>query len=297
MTNTTPAIAHIRRPGPLCLLVDQGRVNCQHFGLCSGGAVDAYAYSWANKLLGNKPAAAALEITLGPAEIHFEQNTQIALCGAKNSATLNNKALIPWSSHRIHAGDTLKIAMAKSGLRSYLSIKGGFIATPYFGSRAPLSEHGTEIPLTKGERLYYAEDDAKDSTHKTAHWQAIPSYQKELTLCLYPCYQYSAFSAAAINTLQNSSYAISAQSNRMAYCLKGQEVVWGKTDIVSEGIAFGSVQIPPNGQPIVLLTDRQTIGGYPKIGCVKADDCYALAQRRPGQYVRFNFISFNDEPH
>ncbi|WP_075187650.1 biotin-dependent carboxyltransferase family protein [Teredinibacter haidensis] len=289
MTNNTEqkALATLNKTGSLCLLVDRGRRRCQHFGLCSGGAVDAYAWHWANKLIDNNPNSATLEITLGPCDITFSHATRIALCGAEANATLSGRALPPWSSTRVAAGDKLSVKQAKSGLRAYLAIEGGFTNSGLFGSCEPLKENGQPRSLLAGDQFEYPIHTRQKQLNRSAHWQAIPSYTEELILHLHPCYQFEFFSETSIDNLLNNLFSIGANSNRMGYRLEGKPTVWDKQGIMSEGIAFGSVQIPPDGQPIVLLNDRQTIGGYPKIGCVHAADCYSLAQRRPGQKVRF----------
>ena len=289
-TKTTEGRAHLNKAGPLTLLQDRGRQGSQILGICTSGAADAYAFAWSNTLLGNQENAAALEISLGPFEVSFDSSTRIALCGADCGATLNGKKIIPWSSHKVKPGDTLRLSMARSGLRIYLAIAGGFLCNHIFSSCAQLSNDGKNLSLQNADQLHYQPVE-NVTPCRNVHWQAIPDYTTTLELNLYPCYQFLHFEKNEILKLLSDDYRIGVDSNRMGYRLEGQNVNWHRKGIVSEGIAFGSVQIPPNGQPIVLLNDRQTIGGYPKVGCIAAADCYQLAQRRPGQKVTFKLAS------
>lgn len=289
------AAATVIKPGPHSLLEDLGRCHNKQLGLPSGGAADIYAYHWANKLLDNLNTSAALEITLGPCILEFQEPTQIAICGARSEMTLvrtgQRHSMIPWSARKIKAGDRVNIGMASSGLRSYVAIAGGFKQPNILGSCEPLTADGRLQLLAEGDQLYYTPEAPVSKFNRSAHWHAIPDYHAELVLSLHPCYQYHHFSAEATARLFNATYRIEANSNRMGYRLRGPNIPWKHGGIISEGIAFGSVQIPPDGQPIVLLNDRQTIGGYPKVGCIHASDCYELSQRRPGQTVRFELVS------
>ncbi|SMF00962.1 biotin-dependent carboxylase uncharacterized domain-containing protein [Alteromonadaceae bacterium Bs31] len=276
------------KPGPMSSLQDRGRQGCQHLGLCSGGAADGYAFKWANRLLDNPDDAACLEITLGPCEIHFSHAARIALCGASSECCIAGNPIPPWGTWNVGENETLSIPMAKTGLRFYLAVEGGFIAKKIFNSFSSLNPDGSLAVFKEGDKLAYPISKNKKNTLKrSVYWKNIPDFRAELTLRLHPSYQYSLFSGECRRKLFSSCYTLSPQCNRMGYRLQGDALKWERGGIVSEGIAYGAVQIPPDGQPIVLLNDRQTIGGYPKIGCVSAEDCYLLAQRRPGQKVRF----------
>lgn len=271
------------------LLVDRGRHHCQHLGLCSGGAADMYAYHWANQLSATNMDAAVLEITLGPVAVTFHSPTVIALSGASCEARINGRKLYNWAAARVGAGETLSLGMASSGLRTYLAVAGGFVSPQLFGSCERLNPDASQRLLVAGEVLHYplANQELFDRPRQMLPWHQVPDHQSPLTLHLHPCYQFDGFPADEIDRLVNSEFVVSPHSNRMGYRLEGEEIRWRGAGIVSEGIALGSVQVPPDGQPIVLLGDRQTIGGYPKLGCVHAADCYQLAQRRPGQRVSF----------
>ena len=278
------------KPGPLSLLQDGGRHGMQHLGISPGGAADRHAYAWACKLLGNHHRAAALEITLGPVRLVASCATRFALTGADLNARIDGDPISPWCCHTIKAGQMLEFGLPRSGLRAYLAVPGGFQAPLVHGSRSTSVReqlgglHGNGNALTAGDVLAF---EGAEVTPRCTPTRFIPDYRSELTLRLLPGYQFSAFSKHDVEQLLAGSYKVSAESDRMGYRLEGQAIGRHLPGIVSEGIAYGAVQVPPNGQPIVLLADRQTIGGYPKLGCVATHDACMLAQRMPGAAVRF----------
>jgi biotin-dependent carboxylase-like uncharacterized protein len=281
-------------------LQDLGRRGFQHLGFAQGGAADEHAFLWANKLLNNKPGSCALEITLGPFAAEFDGPARMAVTGACTEVWINDIAQPSWQTITVAAGDSLKIKPARHGLRSYLAIYGGFIADTQLGSQSMVMREKTGPflggPLTVNTPLSFT---AGTLPPTKAHTQVpsayIPDYSSHvLDVHLLPSYQYPDFSADARHNFFAADYAISADSNRMGYCLSGPTIAPPAATLLSEGIAFGSVQIPPSGQAIILLKDRQTIGGYAKIGCVSHLDCFRLSQRRPGQKVRFVEGSIED---
>lgn len=281
----------ILKPGPLTLVQDRGRKGYQHFGLAQGGAADPYARYWANRLLGNQADAACLEITLGPFAAEFTAATVIAITGADLQYSLNEHPLRNWQSHRVNKGDVLQCRPGNKGLRTYLAVTEGFQTEILFGSRSEVPrEKLTNLQVQENAVLPYKCCDPNSRGMTATPTRFIPNYSEDLLLRTFATYQYSLFPEETRRTFCASVFTISANSDRMGYRLEGEPLAWPHGAIISEGIAPGSVQIPPDGQPIVLLNDRQTIGGYPKIGCVRAFDCGQLAQRRPGQKVRFEFV-------
>lgn len=284
------AALRILHVGSLATLQDRGRRGAQQWGFSESGASDRYAYDWANRLLANSENAAAIEITLGRLQIEFSAPTYVALTGADMTATLNGEALRNWSSHAVKAGDHLCLGYARTGLRAYLAIDGGFLAPTMFGSVSSVARENIgpylHAPLHIGTSLSYRPTLARKRKTITPP-RFIPNYQNTLELHFFASEQYAQFSTKAQQRLTTGCYTICQNSDRMGYQLRGNNIEWQHSDIVSEGIALGSIQVPANGQPIVLLSDRQTIGGYPKIGCVRREDTFQLAQRRPGQHVRF----------
>lgn len=283
----------VLKPGVLSLLQDNGRIGQQHLGLSNGGPADPLAFSWANRLLNNSDSATVVEVSVGGLELQARVRTVFCVCGADMPLTLNNEARALWQSHVVHPGDVIKLGYAKHGLRAYLAVSGGFAVKPQFGSTATVVREqvgGIDgFALNTGSWLPCATSDS-NRLYRTADI-ALPDYSGDLTVHLVPGYQYAEFSKTAIQLLLHSKFTVGDRSDRMAYQLNGPQIDAPKEGIASEGNCLGAVQIPPDGQPYVLLNDRQTIGGYPKPGSILSTDCAQLAQRRPGSIVRFRMIS------
>lgn len=281
----------IIKSGPLSLIQDAGRKHVQYLGLAEGGPCDAHAFFWANYLLGNSNFCAVVEITFGPFEGLFQSDAVISICGANLNCTINNESVVNWSSHKVKKGDVIRFIPGNNGIRAYLAIKNGFKTPQHFGSFSEVVREGFfQKAIENGLTLHYEKNMLKNWRLTSVPDKFIPNYKSNLILRVIPSYQYKDFNLGSKKIFEQSQYAISPNSDRMGYRLKGQEVQWSGKGIISEGIAFGSVQIPPDGQPIVLLNDRQTIGGYPKIGCVCKKDCSQLMQRQANQKISFKFI-------
>lgn len=280
------------KPGQLSLIQDFGRFGLSHLGITQSGPVDDYAYSWANHLLGNPANVPVLEITLGQAEFEVGHDCQLAITGGDLAATLDGEPLTNWCTFSAHKGQRIKFALPTNGLRAYLAVRGGFNVRPHLGSVATVAKEGlgglhhNGQPLQAGDKLHF---DAHTLDNKPLQmtFRLKPDYNLPLRLRVIESYQNEAFSDVARHTFFTRTFTVSQHADRMGYRLTGPAVNPPSEPILSEGIALGSVQIPPDGQPIVLLNDRQTIGGYPKIGCVAKIDLPRLAQAKPGQSVRF----------
>lgn len=281
----------IERAGALSLLQDLGRHGYQDIGVTSGGAIDKHAFQWANKLLDNDPNCCQIEISMGPFKATFSKATSFSLCGAICPSTLNGRPLTPWSTQHAQAGDTIEIGYARQGVRCYLAIADGFSVASTLGSCSAVMRdkfggiHGDGLPLRDGDSLPYA-GQVRPVTRQVKQ-QFRPQYAPVIELGVLPTYQFEQFSQAQRARFFDSEYTITALSNRMGYRLEGTAIETPSAQFISEGIALGAIQIPANGQPIILLNDRQTIGGYPKIGCVCAQDLSKLAQAPAGSKVRF----------
>lgn len=280
---------HIIKPGWQSTIQDLGRQGYFRSGLSEGGALDEIAFRWANALLNNPANAACIEILMGDFEAEFDASSTIAITGADLSCTLNGKAVAHWQSLSVNRGDRIRFHAPVSGLRAYLAIAGGWQTPIQFGSRSTvLREKLGGIDgdkLKTGQQLAYVEGVNAPTRQLDTLW--IPDYTQELRLKVLPSYQYDQFSATAKQRFFTSEYTVSQRIDRMGYRLEGPEVKAQSQQLISEGIAMGAIQVPPDGQPIVLLKDRQTIGGYPKLGCVASLDCSLLSQQAPGKRVRF----------
>ncbi|MGB5446465.1 MAG: biotin-dependent carboxyltransferase family protein [Psychromonas sp.] len=281
----------IQNPGALSLLQDLGRYGFQNIGVTSGGPMDAHAFHWANRLLDNSPEAPQIEITMGPFQATFMESTSFSLCGAKIAAKLNAKAIASWQSWQAKPGDVLEIGYPEKGLRTYLAVKGGFKVATTLGSVSTvvrdqfggLSKQGHK--LSRGDLLPY--EGFVQAYQRAVPKQFIPTFSEVLQIGVLPTYQFHQFSSQARDTFFSQLYTVTPQIDRMGYRLSGTAVKFESQSFVSEGIALGAIQIPANGQPIVLMRDRQTIGGYPKMGCVCLRDLALLAQATPGTKIQF----------
>ncbi|WP_220718046.1 5-oxoprolinase subunit C family protein [Agarivorans litoreus] len=304
---TKAASLTVLRSGPQMLVVDQGRIGFQHIGVSPGGPADKHAFNWANRLLANPVNSPALEITFGGAKLHFEQACQIAVCGAAVPLSFeinkaNNKPIATWQSIDVEAGQTLHMGASRSGLRAYLAIQGGFILNSelHSVSSSPKQALGpfNGRALKQNDKLLYSIKSAKQlastPVKQTPH-QFIPNYKEHLKLALIPGYQFHAFSPQQRQQILQQDYQISELSDRMGVRLKGIAIKNVPQTKESEAIALGAVQIPPNGLPIILSVDRQTIGGYPKLGCISRLDLFALNQRHPKQSISFYVSSVEEQ--
>lgn len=277
--------------GSLTLLQDDGRLGHHRLGLTTGGPLDQLSFDWANRLCGNRAGTPALEITLGGLRLEALAKSRIAVTGAAAPLRLNGRSVESWRSHNLAAGDRLEIGMAKTGCRLYLAVAGGFIAEDQFGSVAAVMREGLGGHNGRGAAIR-----AGDSLHCAAvppdRCFSVPPALRpacggEARLHVIPCLD----SRTRLRTLRRrfftQQYRVSSRSDRMGYRLEGEPLLCPSSSFLSTGLALGTVQLPPDGQPIVLLHDHQTIGGYPKLGVVASSDLRLLAQLRPGETLSF----------
>lgn len=270
---------------------DRGRFGYQHLGVTQGGAIDEYSYRWANRLLDNAEGAAVIEVTYGGFVVEFDCTTNIALTGGDLQAQLNGRPISVWQSAHARAGDILSFSHPSKGLRAYLAVSGGVLSPVALGSRSVVMREGLGGIENAGRKLSesdYLSCDAHPHTRiSRVPSVAIPRYNDNIELGVIEGYQISGFTRADICRFYASEYQVTNNIDRMGYRLNGAALKPVKSGIVSEGIALGAIQIPSDGQPIVLMADRQTIGGYPKLGCVAPLDLCMLAQSGPGTSVGF----------
>ncbi|NOH47566.1 biotin-dependent carboxyltransferase [Vibrio rotiferianus] len=283
----------VEKPGPLSLIQDFGRFGLAHIGITQSGPVDDYAYSWSNHLLGNPVNCSVIEITLGNANFKALADCHLALCGGDLNASINGEPIANWSDFCLRKGQTLKFGMPKNGLRAYLAVKGGFSVEKHLGSTSTVLRESLGGMTKDGEPLKAADiigfepHSLPMSKPKQMTFRFKPDYNLPLKLRVIEGYQFEDFSQQSIDDFYSARFKISPNSNRMGYRLEGKAIQPPYDGVLSEGIALGSIQIPNDGNPIVLLNDHQTIGGYPKFGCVARIDLPRLAQAKPGQTVSF----------
>lgn len=281
---------------PLCLLQDSGRFGVRHLGVTQGGAADWVSMSWANTLLGNSPEAAVIEVTLGGLTLLAEQDCCLALAGADLGAMLDDRPLAPWRSFFLGKGQRLRFTQPILGARAYLAAPGGFAALPVLGSRSTVVREelggldGLGKPLAKGELLNYS---GSAFVLRSLSPQQVPDLDLNSPLDVVLGAQIGLFSGLSLFDAFNSDWTLDTRADRMGMRLLGPELTYLGTPMISEGIPLGAIQVPPDGRPIVLLNDRQTIGGYPRLGALTPLSLARLAQCLPGRVIRLKPILQN----
>lgn len=298
---------HIIKSVGLTLVIDQGRQSAQQHGLSASGPMDSHAFYWANHLLGNHRNAPLLEVTMGGLSLTVNHDTILSITGADLAANIeradgSKQALTPWLTYRLLKHDILHIGhFQKKGMRTYIAFKGGlqFSHKPLFNSyssvkRENLGGHKNNGSAIKSnDRLSIIPAQCSDSSrpYLTAtpyKFRTAMNNESSLTIKVNLAYQAKLFSTQALHIFLSQTYTVSQLIDRMAYRLIAAEKITApKQGIVSEGIALGSVQITPDGEPIILMRDRQTIGGYPKIAILTEEGVNALSQTSPGQQINF----------
>ncbi len=292
----------VTHAGVLSLLQDAGRFGAFSLGLTNGGPADSHAFYWANRLCGNELNTAAIEINLGGLSLIAQVDCLIAVTGAPMPLSINGRPQSLWCSFFVKAGDNITLGYASQGVRAYLAIAGGFDVKPSFGSVSTVCRES--VGGLKGEKLQendilpcHALSDLSQNRAKAKQLLLAendqPKYTNEITLHTMLSYQQKHFSSTEKRMFFSGEYEVSTRWDRMGYRLTGRAIKADIEGILSEGICYGAVQVPADGQPIVLLNDRQTIGGYPKVGAVISQDCAKLSQLRQGGKVRFEPISMS----
>jgi len=286
------------KPGWLSTVQDLGRYGYQQYGVSVAGSMDHFATAVANRLVGNPNNAAVLELTLKGPELAFDGDTHIAITGADLAPTISGKSVPLWKCIKVSRGSRLCFSTARAGARSYLAISGGIDVPLIHGSRSThcASETGglNGKPLRQGEVLHIGQSlqSVGSLRGKRLPDRLIPHYGKSATLRIIPGPQGNLFPATALTTLASSSYSVTPESNRMGYRLAGPKIAReGPEGFISDCTAMGALQIPADGQPILLMADRQTTGGYPKIGCVITADLPLAAQLAPGDTITFSLTT------
>lgn len=290
----------ILKPGLCTTFQDAGRTGHQHIGVPVNGPMDALAQQLANLLVGNPLDCSTLEMTLQGPTLRFDTGALIAISGADLGAKLNGDALPPNRSVRATPGSILEFGQRKNGARAYLAIAGGFTVEKVLGSASTYRRGAYNGVLGRallaGDRLGFA------SCFRNAPRVLLPAAltrsierEADAAIRVVAGREWDTFTEEARHNLLNGDYRIGNDSERMGYRLQGAELALAKPlELLSEAVTFGTVQVPPSGQPIVLMADRQTTGGYPRIANVISADLPLLAQRLPGEAVRFQLTTLEE---
>lgn len=307
----------IRKSGMLTTVQDQGRIGYQKYGIVTSGAMDPLASRITNLLVGNQAGAAVLEMTLMGAEIAFQQDALIAFGGGDMPASIDDVPVHSYRSIYITKGSVLRFGNIKRGCRVYLAIAGGFDIPVVMDSystylRAAIGGFDGR-PLKKGDELSFGsfpihaeklfhelrEQAHSDSTFQEVDWgissKFLPALPKSPVVQAFKGRQYSWFTQESGDTFFSEPFEITPQSDRMGYRLQGPRLELAESkDLLSEAVTFGTIQVPSDGNPIILLADRQTTGGYAKIAQVATVDLPILAQLKPGDAIHFKEISYKE---
>jgi antagonist of KipI len=300
----------IAKPGLLTTVQDGGRWGLQHLGVVPGGAMDRVALALANALVGNRAGEAALEVTLLGPQIAFEEDVLVALSGAEFDASVGDAEMPRDRPVFLPAGSEIALRRAVRGTRACLAVAGGIALEPLLGSRStylPARFGGLEgRALRAGDVLALAPDAAHIAAERyekvskrassrggvrSVRWSApaltLPEHEP-IALHAMPGRHHDEFDADSRRAFFDAQWRVSPDSNRMGFRLAGPVLARPRGgEILSEPTCLGTVQVPANGAPIVLMVDHQTTGGYPKIAEVAGADVPRLAQLAPGATLRF----------
>lgn len=285
----------VLNPGLLTTVQDMGRVGYQQFGISVSGVMDPRSAAIANILVGNPQEDAVLECTIMGPHLQFDQENTIAIAGGDLTPTLDGQPMPMYRAVQVKAGQVLRFIAPKVGCRAYIAFAGGLDIPEVMGSRSTYLKAklgGLEgRKLQKGDTIGFR----APNTPKNLEIRAlIPEFVSKpvynLRVILGP--QDDAFTLEGIHTFLDQIYTVTQESDRMGCRLDGPVIRHiADGNIISDGIAFGAIQVPSEGKPIIMLADRQTVGGYTKIANVITADFRILAQLKAGDKVRFQQVS------
>lgn len=295
----------------LATIQDLGRYGLQKFGVIVGGAMDSNSLRIANLLVGNSEGEGALEVTLFGTSLLFESDELIAITGGNLQPTVDGKAIPMWQPLLIRKGSVLKFSAAINGSRAYVSFSGGIEVPKVMGSKSTYIRAG--IGGFQGRKLQKNDvfecstrtESGKDIFNQlnkkdkylswSVHYTPFVTFKKTQTIRFIRGSEYDRFDEDSLKNFFSTPYTISTQSDRMGYRLEGEAIQLKEPfELLSEGVTFGTIQVPSNGQPIILMADRQTTGGYPKIGQVISADLPSLAQMQANGQVYFKEVTLEE---
>jgi antagonist of KipI len=301
----------VRQPGIQTTVQDRGRLASQHLGVPVGGAMDEQAHRIANLLVGNEADAAALECVLGNVALQFDAPALVALTGRDIVASLDGAPIAAWRAVRVHAGALLSL---HDGCRTTIAIGGGIDVPNVLDARGTSLRAGfggfrgralqKQDVLAAGApspRTHRIAASLAAQSRASADWATSlslrPRYSGAPTVRFLPGPEHAMLTDASRDALHADSFRLAADSDRMGFRFTGTPLSLTITrDMLSSGVTAGTIQLPPGGAPIILMADRQTTGGYPRLGEVIAVDLPLVAQLRPGDALRFASVTL-DEAH
>lgn len=287
-------------PGFQTTVQDAGRFRFAHLGVSPAGAADPVAFRLGNRLVENRGNTPSLEMTLLGGTFEFEDDRLVALTGADCGPTLAQQSIPMWTTIPIRAGQILQCRAMREGARSYLCIQGGISVRRIMESAATHLQaglggwHGRAI--RKGERLPLGVSSHRGAFRPRSVPNELKSYLRERTIVrITPAPQTDLFPRSSLKTLTAASYVVSESSNRVGLRLKGKPIGREKKEeLITEGVSLGAIQVPDDGQPILLFVEHPTTGGYPKIANILSADLCKVGQLRPRDKIHFQFVDVDE---
>lgn len=283
----------VQSKGLLTLIQGGPRIGYQQYGVSVSGAMDSYSHRVGNILVGNKEDEASLEILIMGPTIVFDKSTKIVVTGGNLSPQLNYTDIQMYKSYKVDKGDILSFGEMKEGCRAYVAFEGGIDVPMVMGSKSTYTK--AKIGGFKGRALqegdYVNLFDCKDNSVCSLDDKYIPKFDKDIVIRVTKGPQHDMFLEEEWKKFISNEYLITNECDRMGYRLEGESIKHiNGADIVSDGIAFGAIQVPGHGKPIIMMADRQSIGGYTKIANVISVDLPKLAQCKPGDKIKFEEV-------
>ncbi|MGR3762583.1 5-oxoprolinase subunit C family protein [Rossellomorea sp. NS-SX7] len=304
------------KPGLLSTVQDLGRYGFQRYGVIVSGSMDPIAHRISNWLVGNDENNAVIEMTLTGPVLQFQETSLISICGGDLSPSIDGQPVPLWQSVLVKKGSTLKFGRCKSGARSYLAIAGGVDVPAVMNSRSTylraeiggcdgrgLKEgdmlHSGELLEDSKDMVEYLTPYLEDRPYTEIDWsissEFISIHQPQKAIRVVEGPEYDLFTEESRKAFFKEPFKVSPQSDRMGYRLDGAPLALEQDrNMISEAVAFGTIQVPSDGNPIILLADRQTTGGYPRIGQIASIDLPLIAQTKPGEELSFTRITLEE---
>ncbi|ADU32391.1 biotin-dependent carboxyltransferase family protein [Evansella cellulosilytica] len=289
-------VFEVIEPGLHTTIQDLGREGYKRFGIVTSGAMDDLSFQIGNLLLGNDRNAAGLEMTMLGPSLHVLNDTHIVITGANLSPMIDDKPIRMWKTVKLHKGEKLHFGKPIEGARAYLLVAGGIDAPIMMGSKSTYEKakiggiHGG--PLKEKDVLCANEVYGNIKYERSISSTIIPNIETNSRIRVIPGPQDNMFTQEAIARFYSSTFKISSQSDRMGYRIEGEAIEHkSEREMITDGVTKGSIQVPGDKNPIILMADSQTSGGYPKIASVISVDLWKVAQKLPGQTLTFQKIT------
>lgn len=294
MSNLSEVLFKVEKPGLYATIQDLGRFGYQQYGVPISGAIDRYAHRMVNYILGNNKNFATIEVTFFGTELLALKNHTIAIAGADLTALIDNEKAPLWEAFEIRKGQRIMFKKPNKAVRAYIGVAGGISSESILGSCSTYERGKMNRRLDKGDIIFAKSNNASNIGLKlSSEW--IPEYEDHIELRVLPCHNELYFTEESIKLFYEQTYTFET-GDRMGCMIAGEQPLEHRkqADIVSESATFGTIQIPPTGQPIILLADSQTTGGYATIGTVITVDLWKIAQLPLRGTINFKRVNLEE---